>query len=134
MTPLARIGLVGAALALPLGALVVSYVSGADPRPDAPAEVRIGGPGGQPSSREAVRAPAVFEQPAEIRTAPDAALPGPEALPARPATVVSALPPVVVDGEPPGAAKSAAAKAKSKSRSDSGANPPGRGRVSTGNG
>jgi hypothetical protein len=108
---------VGAALALPLGAVLISYGSGADPRLDAPAEVRIGG---QPAPPDVVRAPVVFEQPAEIRTAPDPlSPPGPAMVPVPP---------------PAAAVKSAPAKAKGKSRSGNGVNPPGRGRVSAGNG
>jgi hypothetical protein len=140
MTPLARLGLVGAALALPLGAVVVSYVSGADPGPNAPVEVRIGGPGDRPGdypgeavrpSPVSARVPVTVGQPAEIMTAPEP-VPPPQTA-AVTETVVPALPPVVADGEQPSAGKGAA-KSKGKSKSDNGANPPGRTRASAGNG
>jgi hypothetical protein len=130
MTWLSRMGLLGAALALPLAAVVVSYASGPEPGLDAPAEVRVGGPGAAvPPLPEAVRVPVVAEQPAEIMTGPDGARSG-----TVPEPVGSAPPPVVVGGSPGPGKGAAKPKGNGKSRSNSGATPPGRGRAAAGNG
>jgi hypothetical protein len=141
MTPLSRIGLLAAALALPVGALVVSYVSGADPGPSAPVEVRIGGPGQHGDAGttvpEAERAasPVAVEQPAEIRTRPEVTPSATAVEPQRSRTVVETVvppPPVVVEGGDAASGKGGA-KAKERSKSGGGVSPPGRGRVA-GNG
>jgi len=128
MTWLSRLGLLGAALTLPLAAVVVSAMSGPDPSLDAPVEVRVGGPVPAVTPLpEAVRVPVVVEQPAEILTGPEPAVPG---------TVGSAPPPPVVadGGQPSPGAGAAKVKGKGKSRSNSGATPPGHSRAAAGNG
>lgn len=130
-------GLLGAALALPVAAVVVGQVSGPGPGLDAPVEVRVGGLGPvvPPAPEavwvpEAVRVPVVVEQPAEIMTGPERARPA-----TVPEPVGSAAPPVVVGGgQPTPAAGAAKAKGKGKSKSNNGATPPGRGRAAAGDG
>jgi hypothetical protein len=88
----ARLGLLGALIAVPLGAALVGHVFGQDPAPAAPAEVRIGGLPEQmvetaASSAVAVPRPAPGQQSAQ-----------PEVTPTTLAGVVPPAPPVVAAG------------------------------------
>jgi hypothetical protein len=85
----ARLGLLGAMIALPLGAALVGHVFGQQPVPAAPAEVRIGGSLDQKGATSAVsslRVPA---------PAPGHPAGQPEVTPTTLAAVVPPAPPVV---------------------------------------
>lgn len=120
-----RLGLLGATLALPVGAALANHVLAKDPVPAGPAEVRIGEshdrPGGRvgqpstPPSPVAVRPAVVGESSTAARPPVQPA----ESTTPRPTSegIVPPAPPVVDDG-------GAAAKGKAKGKSSSHPTPP----------